>query len=292
MSTSLKSNRIKCDTSWMLWLVVMSFISAGMASAQLSSNDLKALLMRQSDGANPHEIALAMSGVERSLREGSEAAKLPGTLQAIDLAATIYRTHDTTVPTDRSVGRWPDFDATKFGGKPIFAGTDPKAITDPKLKVAYEQALASHEKLLTRVAAEMHKLEEGDYCARVALRVIESSANRPVLSEAVKKHIASMQDAPWIRERLTQIVLPKPPSKEQPSTPNGSTEPASALQSRPNEIVPPLSSVERPPLEAPEAKPTVPEPSKDPSSSTPWVIIAVLIAAALGLLWLLLKRRS
>ncbi len=233
-----------------------------------------------------------MSGVERSLREGSEAAKLPGTLQAIDLAATIYRTHDTTVPTDRSVGRWPDFDATKFGGKPIFAGTDPKAITDPKLKVAYEQALASHEKLLTRVAAEMHKLEEGDYCARVALRVIESSANRPVLSEAVKKHIASMQDAPWIRERLTQIVLPKPPSKEQPSTPNGSTEPASALQSRPNEIVPPLSSVERPPLEAPEAKPTVPEPSKDPSSSTPWVIIAVLIAAALGLLWLLLKRRS
>lgn len=291
MFLNLKSSRF--DALWMLQMFAISFICAGVASAQLAPDDVNTLITRHQDGADPHEIALAMSGVERALREGSEATKLPGTLQAIDLAAMIYRTHDTTVPTDRSVGRWPDFDATKFGEKPIFLGSDPtKYFTNPEAIEAYKQALTKHEQLLTRVAVEMHKLEEGDYCARVALRVIESSANRPVLSEAVKKHIASIQDAPWIRERLTQIVLPKPPSKEQPSTPNGLTEPASASQSRPSEIVPPLSSVERPPLEAPEAKPTPTTASEEPASSTPWSIIVVLSVAATCLLWLLVKKRK
>lgn len=46
------------------------------------------------------------------------------------------------------------------------------------------------------------------------------------------------------------------------------------------------------PKKAPEAKPTVPTPGEKPTSSTPWSIIAVMIVAAIGLLWLLLKRRS
>lgn len=40
-----------------------------------------------------------------------------------------------------------------------------------------------------------------------------------------------------------------------------------------------------------EAKPTS-TPSEETTSSTPWSIIVVLIVAAIGLLWLLLKRRS
>jgi hypothetical protein len=44
---------------------------------------------------------------------------------------------------------------------------------------------------------------------------------------------------------------------------------------------------------APEAKPTTPPtPNEEPTTSTPWSIIVVLIVAACGLLWLLLKRRS
>jgi hypothetical protein len=38
------------------------------------------------------------------------------------------------------------------------------------------------------------------------------------------------------------------------------------------------------------AKPTAPAPSGEPSSSTPWSIIVVLIVAATGLLWLLVKN--
>jgi len=44
-----------------------------------------------------------------------------------------------------------------------------------------------------------------------------------------------------------------------------------------------------------EAKPTISTPSEEPTPSTPWSIIVILIVAALaalGLLWLLLKRRS
>jgi hypothetical protein len=41
-----------------------------------------------------------------------------------------------------------------------------------------------------------------------------------------------------------------------------------------------------------EVKPTQPAPSGEPTSSTPWSIIGVLIAAATGLLWLLVKSRK
>jgi len=43
---------------------------------------------------------------------------------------------------------------------------------------------------------------------------------------------------------------------------------------------------------APDAKPVVPSQSEEPTASTPWSIIAVLIVAATGLLWLLVKNRK
>jgi hypothetical protein len=54
-------------------------------------------------------------------------------------------------------------------------------------------------------------------------------------------------------------------------------------------VLPPIVS---PAPKAPEAKTTVPTPSQEPTSSPPLSIIVVMIAAAGGLLWLQLKRRS
>ena len=48
----------------------------------------------------------------------------------------------------------------------------------------------------------------------------------------------------------------------------------------------------QPVKQAAEAKLTRPAPSEEPASSTPWSIVAVLIVAACGLLWLLLKGRK
>jgi hypothetical protein len=41
-----------------------------------------------------------------------------------------------------------------------------------------------------------------------------------------------------------------------------------------------------------ETKPTTSTPSEEPTSSTPWSVVAVLIVAATGLLWLLVKKRK
>jgi|688.fasta_scaffold188782_2 hypothetical protein len=58
----------------------------------------------------------------------------------------------------------------------------------------------------------------------------------------------------------------------------------------------PLPSIMPPPTQLPkhpsEAKPTTSTPSGEPASSMPWSIIVVLIVAAIGLLWLLLKGRK
>ena len=46
------------------------------------------------------------------------------------------------------------------------------------------------------------------------------------------------------------------------------------------------------PEKSPQAKPTAPIPSAEPSSPTPWSVIVGLIAVATGLLWLLMKKRK
>lgn len=60
-------------------------------------------------------------------------------------------------------------------------------------------------------------------------------------------------------------------------------------------VAPSISTPDQRPVQvqqkAPEAKPVPATPSDEPASSTPWSIIVVLIVAACGLLWLLLKRR-
>ncbi|MCF7787468.1 MAG: hypothetical protein K9N47_15165 [Prosthecobacter sp.] len=61
------------------------------------------------------------------------------------------------------------------------------------------------------------------------------------------------------------------------------------------EVAPPLKSptiVSTLPQNTLEAKLTLPTLSEEPTSSTPWSIIVVLIVAATGLLWLLLKKRK
>lgn len=67
-----------------------------------------------------------------------------------------------------------------------------------------------------------------------------------------------------------------------------STNAATTTQTTPT---PPPPMVQPPaPKKALEAKPATP--SEEPTSSTPWSIIVVLIVAATGLLWLLVKKRK
>lgn len=153
-----------------------------------------------------------------SLRDGPEANKLHRIKQALEQAASIYRTRGMSVPTDRLIGLWPDFDATKLGGKPIFSGADPQSITDPPIRAAYEQALVDHDKLLGRLPIELHKLQEGDDCASEVLRILQSSSNSGSLMDAVANQITSMPEASWIKERLTKVTLLGSTSKKPPTS--------------------------------------------------------------------------
>ena len=67
------------------------------------------------------------------------------------------------------------------------------------------------------------------------------------------------------------------------------SQPATAQASAIPTTVPALQPA---PKKAPEAKPTQVTPSEEPPSSTSWSIIVVLIVAATGLLWLLVKKRK
>jgi hypothetical protein len=66
-------------------------------------------------------------------------------------------------------------------------------------------------------------------------------------------------------------------------------------QEKQQSLMPPLSNLQavqsQAPKKSPEAKPASP-PSGEPTSSTPWSIIVVLIVAAIALLWLLVKKRK
>lgn len=62
-------------------------------------------------------------------------------------------------------------------------------------------------------------------------------------------------------------------------------------ESKTQPILPPLVQ-QAAPRKAPGPAPTASKPSEEPTSSTPWSVVAVLIVATTGLLWLLLKKRK
>ena len=70
--------------------------------------------------------------------------------------------------------------------------------------------------------------------------------------------------------------VPPPAEKQTPSNESSVSEPTSL--SAPTKVV--------------ASNPTAPTRSEEPTSSTPWSVIVILIVAATGLLWLLLKNRK
>jgi hypothetical protein len=291
---SIKFQKIRLYNPLCRWIRGMLGVGGVLVTcqgaAQFSSDVNQQLNQAIADG-DFHAVSLAVSGWENPARSAPDNQKLPFIKDAIQFAAAILAKCDPSLHSSFDIGPEPPFDWQKYGIKPLFNGVSPESIEDPVAREAYKIALSDHRKLMVRVSTERQKLEEGDYCARAAFRVVESATNRKTLIEEVEKHIASIQDAQWIRERLTKIVLPRLPPIEQPMPHSDSTAPAAS--SLPRVTTLPLPSVQPPtPTKSPEAKPSTSPPSEEPASSTPWSIIAVLIVAAIGLLWLLVKKRK
>ncbi len=101
-------------------------------------------------------------------------------------------------------------------------------------------------------------------------------AERPT-AEQLRAYEASFGK---LEELATKGALPK-------SDPKSQTTPTQA-----SVIQPTVPAVPTAPKKAPSTASPSSTPSEEPASSTPWSVIVVLIVAAIGLLWLLLKGRK
>lgn len=92
--------------------------------------------------------------------------------------------------------------------------------------------------------------------------------------------------AEYVQPRLKDLI-------DAPISKNHETSPQAAPKKQIISTPKPLQAVQQStPRKEPEAKPTTSTPSEEPTSSTPWSIFVVLIVAAIGLLWLVLKNRK
>ncbi|MFN0079256.1 MAG: hypothetical protein ACKVY0_22555 [Prosthecobacter sp.] len=123
---------------------------------------------------------------------------------------------------------------------------------------------------------------EGKRVCDVAYNILVSKlgleATHPLLDA---DNFAPIKRDQMIEKLGLELKLPKPPSWDEPP------------QSTSKAVTPAQKSSK--PTNAPdalEAKPTTSAASEEPTSSMPWSVIVVLIVAATGLLWLLVKKRK
>jgi hypothetical protein len=237
---------------------------------------------------------LARADLVRNLIElGNRRADEPSKIQSIDslirLGAAVLSTRNRSVDTDAKIGIWPAFDAVAHGAKfPIFAGTDPASITDASLRKTYESALTQHKETLAVFSQEKQKDAMASESFAACKRLLDEIKS-PRAVEQVKQSLAKLANDPWLADRITASIFP-PESKAEPTS---SDQPKPATAGNDAASLNPPPSVQSPaPKKEPEAKPIATTPSEESASSTPWSIVVVLIVAATGLLWLLLKRRS
>jgi hypothetical protein len=293
---SLKIHKIRLHhhtSGWIRGMIAAVAVLVTCEGAAQFSPEINRQLNQAIADGDFHVVSLAVGELESRARSVRDDRKLPFVRDVVSFAAAIFGKCDPSLHSVR-IGPEPPFDWRKYGIRPLFNGVSAEAIEDPVAREAYKSALSDHRKLMVRVAAERQKLEEGDYCASAAFRIVESSANQATLRQEVGKHIATIGDAQWIKDRIEKIVLPKPQSIGKPATKANPSAPTQQQQQPRSDEVVPLPTSAQPPTtsKAPStaSEPTIPR--EQPTSSTPWSIIVILILAALGLLWLVLKRRS
>lgn len=182
-----------------------------------------------------------------------------------------------------------------------------KALPPDHQSVVVQAAVESlhGDAFLDMVATVLHGMADGSILPRVGSIALASAGSDKEgvlavnytdrrIAEVLPKVLSRYADNPQQTNFIQKLVSGKAKKEHIDWCEAQGLTPAKVVADIPSETSPPPSSPNlqpSPPKKAPEAKPT-PTPSEDPASSTPWSIIVVLIVAALGLLWLLLKRRS
>ena len=132
----------------------------------------------------------------------------------------------------------------------------------------------NEEILISALSPDLDTIASVQEVAVYALQKSGTSRARAALSALA----ARIQPKPGNKNRLYDLAV------ETANLVGSRTEPPD----RPN-VLPPTVS---PAPKAPEAKLATTTASEEPTSSTPWSVIVILIVAACGLLWLVLKGRK
>lgn len=139
---------------------------------------------------------------------------------------------------------------------------------------AFGKRAASFADLLKARLAEMDPAEDADLinACKETILIIEGKVNpKPMIN--LKGQLLGVSQVAWLEWRTTHGV-----------------DAAAMSQTTKDAALSVLSQTAS--KKTPEAKPTPTTPSNEPTSSAPWSIIAMLIVAAIGLLWLLVKKRN
>lgn len=242
----------------------------------------------------PMNLPALLVGIEDDLVGLPEQAKTRVVIRTLSLTVGMLGLRDRTLPADRSVSRWPAFDWKKYGATPLFAGASPDAIPDKTTREAYVKALEAHDVLLSKVAAEKSFLEDVDYFLSLERRVIKSSASPQGIFDAASSYLSTPEVSQSAAEYIRQRLFDPPPAKATDPPQLITDKETAPMNSRP--MAP--AALKSQPTEQPPAAKTAPEvkvsstSGVELASSRPWSIIVVLIVAAIGLLWLLIKGRK
>jgi hypothetical protein len=181
----------------------------------------------------------------------------------------------------------------KGGGKP-----NEEIIIDENSKLAWQLVDGGGPMLPANHADFVRQIQQTDWYQKRAVLVgaikegkwISYCYDWSVWTSGASTRDEALKDHSF--EELVEVIkskLGKSTATHQVKTASQATKtenPATA-EGPPRPVVQPTES-----KKAVEAKPTASTPTGEPTSSTPWSFIVVLIVAAGGLLWLVLKRRS
>ncbi|MFZ2639759.1 MAG: hypothetical protein WA117_02140 [Verrucomicrobiia bacterium] len=204
---AVRLTRLLCLTA----KICVVFATSLPLCAQLSSERFDELLKLYQKGERKdlHSLLIAVSGMESYAERGGDTSKQLAITQAINLAATVLDTRDVTVPVDRLISRYPEYDGKDFSDKKLlFAGADPESIEDPVVRSRYKSALAEREKLIARVNHEREKEATANYALEFVQRMIETSRDKETAAKTASNAIESLSAAAWIKDYEKAKVFP------------------------------------------------------------------------------------
>lgn len=194
-----------------LGICVLALVSSGHSASPIEQDEIDLAIRELREGGDVKRGDLVRNLIELKCRHADQDTKLQSLESLIKLGAAVLSTRDRSIDTDARLGIWPAFDAQAHGSKyPIFAGTNPDAITEPNVREAYRKALSTHQETLVRFNEEKRKTEIATESLLAAKRLMEQMNSQQAMTR-VKQALASLADDHWISEFARRTIFSPAP---------------------------------------------------------------------------------